>query len=344
MTDRGCESFGGPEDALERARETRRERQWRRAVGGAYPDRPLAAFPSSIGDWVAPSPSAADDAEYDEPFYEKPIFDLCEDEAAPNLRAFVDAMEPTLRASLATIGQVDVAAVLDSHVAALFHGDVRAAGARGRSRRRALARMSSRLILARFRVISRVVSARFDARVPDAAGRHAVHGGGGLRVRGEFVERGEAMREVRAHAKERRRRQGSERVAAMRAGGGFDGGTKRKNRGKRVDDVKVGECVRARSNGTQPPLRLGGGGCRARCVYSFGVRDEMNEARPSSMYPYFKTGKSCLNVISPSPSSSPPPSHGGRPRFHLRLLHRVEEDVILPTLCAMGSCPPLLQS
>ena len=121
--DGGCESFGGPEDALERARETRRERQWRRAVGGAYPDRPLAAFPSSIGDWVAPSPSGADDAEYDEPFYEKPIFDLCDDEAAPNLRAFVDAMEPTLRASLATIGQVDVAAVLDSHVAALFHID-----------------------------------------------------------------------------------------------------------------------------------------------------------------------------------------------------------------------------
>ena len=98
------------------------------------PDRPLAAFPSSIGDWVAPSPSGADDAEYDEPFYEKPIFDLCDDEAAPNLRAFVDAMEPTLRASLATIGQVDVAAVLDSHVAALFHGDVRSgtgAGAGG---------------------------------------------------------------------------------------------------------------------------------------------------------------------------------------------------------------------
>ena len=43
-------------------------------------------------------------------------------------------MEPTLRASLATIGQVDVAAVLDSHVAALFHGDVRSgtgAGAGG---------------------------------------------------------------------------------------------------------------------------------------------------------------------------------------------------------------------
>ena len=96
-------------------------------MGGAYPDRPLAAFPSSIGDWVAPSPSGADDAEYDEPFYEKPIFDLCDDEAAPNLRAFVDAMEPTLRASLATIGQVDVAAVLDSHVAALFYGDVEAA-------------------------------------------------------------------------------------------------------------------------------------------------------------------------------------------------------------------------
>ncbi len=127
----GCESFGGPEDALERARETRRERQWRRAVGGAYPDRPLAAFPSSIGDWVAPSPSGADDAEYDEPFYEKPIFDLCDDEAAPNLRAFVDAMEPTLRASLATIGQLDVAAVLDSHVAALFHGDVRSGAGAG---------------------------------------------------------------------------------------------------------------------------------------------------------------------------------------------------------------------
>ena len=129
--DGGCESFGGPEDALERARETRRERQWRRAVGGAYPDRPLAAFPSSIGDWVAPSPSGADDAEYDEPFYEKPIFDLCDDEAAPNLRAFVDAMEPTLRASLATIGQVDVAAVLDSHVSALFHGDVRSGAGAG---------------------------------------------------------------------------------------------------------------------------------------------------------------------------------------------------------------------
>ena len=129
--DGGCESFGGPEDALERARETRRERQWRRAVGGAYPDRPLAAFPSSIGDWVAPSPSGADDAEYDEPFYEKPIFDLCDDEAAPNLRAFVDAMEPTLRASLATIGQVDVAAVLDSHVSALFHGDARSGAGAG---------------------------------------------------------------------------------------------------------------------------------------------------------------------------------------------------------------------
>ena len=129
--DGGCESFGGPEDALERARETRRERQWRRAVGGAYPDRPLAAFPSSIGDWVAPSPSGADDAEYDEPFYEKPIFDLCDDEAAPNLRAFVDAMEPTLRASLATIGQVDVAAVIDSHVSALFHGDVRSGAGAG---------------------------------------------------------------------------------------------------------------------------------------------------------------------------------------------------------------------
>ena len=117
-----------PEAELERARERRRERQWRRAMGGAYPDRPLAAFPSSIGDWVASSSSADDDAEYDEPFYEKPIFDAVEDaDAAPNLRAFVDAMEPTLRAQLATIGQADVAAVLDSHVAALFYGDVEAA-------------------------------------------------------------------------------------------------------------------------------------------------------------------------------------------------------------------------
>ena len=85
-----------------------------------YPDRPLAAFPAAIGDWVASPAGVPDDAEYDEPFYEKPIFDQIEDDAAPNLRAFVDAMEPTLRASLATIGQADVAAVLDSHVAALF--------------------------------------------------------------------------------------------------------------------------------------------------------------------------------------------------------------------------------
>jgi len=112
---------GGPEAALERARETRRERQWRRAAsGGRYPDRPLAAFPAAIGDWVASPAGVPDDAEYDEPFYEKPIFDQIEDDAAPNLRAFVDAMEPTLREQLATIGQADVAAVLDSHVAALF--------------------------------------------------------------------------------------------------------------------------------------------------------------------------------------------------------------------------------
>ena len=130
----GSDEFdaNSPEAELERARERRRERQWRRAMGGAYPDRPLAAFPSSIGDWVASSSSADDDAEYDEPFYEKPIFDAVEDtDAAPNLRAFVDAMEPTLRASLATIGQVDVAAVLDSHVAALFHGDVRSGAGAG---------------------------------------------------------------------------------------------------------------------------------------------------------------------------------------------------------------------
>ena len=116
-----ADEFDATEAALERARETRRERQWRRAVsGGRHPDRPLAAFPAAIGDWVASPSGVPDDAEYDEPFYEKPIFDQIEDDAAPNLRAFVDAMEPTLRASLATIDQKDVAAVLDSHVAALF--------------------------------------------------------------------------------------------------------------------------------------------------------------------------------------------------------------------------------
>jgi hypothetical protein len=85
--------------------------------------------PSAIGSAILPTGESesesdgepAPDAEYDEPFYEKPIFDMQADvDAAPNLRAFVDAMEPTLRASLATIGEDDVAAVLDSHVAALF--------------------------------------------------------------------------------------------------------------------------------------------------------------------------------------------------------------------------------
>ena len=55
----------------------------------------------------------------------------------------MDAMEPTL-APLATIGQVDVAAVLDSHVTALFHGDVQPAPEPAASPRR----MSSRLTLA----------------------------------------------------------------------------------------------------------------------------------------------------------------------------------------------------
>ena len=125
------------EAELERARDSRRRRQWRRATGYRNDDDSSSAFhlpkafPSAIGDWVGDSSTGesesesdgepAPDAEYDEPFYEKPIFDMQADvDAAPNLRAFVDAMDPTLRASLATIGEDDVAAVLDSHVAALF--------------------------------------------------------------------------------------------------------------------------------------------------------------------------------------------------------------------------------
>ena len=125
------------EAELERARDSRRQRQWRRATGYRNDDDSSSAFhlpkafPSAIGDWVGDSSTGesesesdgepAPDAEYDEPFYEKPIFDMQADvDAAPNLRAFVDAMDPTLRASLATIGEDDVAAVLDSHVAALF--------------------------------------------------------------------------------------------------------------------------------------------------------------------------------------------------------------------------------
>ena len=74
----------------------------------------LPAYPVAIGDWIAEEEysDAVRDAEKDA--------ERAETETAPRLRAFVDAMDPALRASLARVSGEETSSILREHVRALF--------------------------------------------------------------------------------------------------------------------------------------------------------------------------------------------------------------------------------
>ena len=75
----------------------------------------LPAYPVAIGDWIAEEEysDAVKDAEKD-------AEEDAEAETAPRLRAFVDAMDPALRASLARVSGEETSSILREHVRALF--------------------------------------------------------------------------------------------------------------------------------------------------------------------------------------------------------------------------------